>query len=85
MKLRFSTRDLIWLLLVAAVLLTWFNDHRQMAAKNRFTVETIRSSDNQPIELIDNETRDILFKDDDGKTWHVGRRVPPQSTAPTTP
>jgi hypothetical protein len=71
MKLRFSIRDLAWLTLVVALLMVWWIDHRNLAARNRFTVETVRSSDGEPIVLRDNHHSDVvLIRDEEG--WKVG-------------
>jgi hypothetical protein len=73
MKLRFSIRDLAWLTLLAAILLVWWLDHRNLATRARFTVETVRSSDGEPVLLRDNKTHEGLIKE--GDVWHVAKEV----------
>jgi hypothetical protein len=67
---RFSTRDLIWLTLVVAILLVWWKDHRNLATRNRFTVETVRRSDGEPILLRDNEQPGVVYGRD-AEGWKV--------------
>jgi hypothetical protein len=69
MKFRFSIRDLLWLTALVAVLLAWWIDHRKVASRNRFTVETIQR-DGEPIVLRDNVTGDVLVKR--GYIWKTG-------------
>ena len=76
---QFSIRDLCWLTLVVAILLVWWLDRRNLAFRNRFTVETIRASDGEPIVLRDNQQSDVILIRD-GEGWKVAvpyGKVPP--------
>jgi len=80
MRFRFSIRDLAWMVLVVAILLVWWLDHRNLATRNRFTVETIRMSDGEPILLRDNQQSDVVYiRDEEG--WKIA--VPRGQTPPT--
>jgi hypothetical protein len=79
MQLRFSVRDLSWLMLIVAILLVWWMDHRRLAVKNRFTVETIRLSDGEPIFLRDNQLPGVGYiRDAEGwkASWIPGQPPP---------
>jgi hypothetical protein len=69
MKFRFSIRGVAWLTLVVAILLAWILDHRHMANRNRFTVETVQATDGEPILLRDNQSNQVLIKE--GDIWKV--------------
>lgn len=82
---RFSIRDLIWLTLVVALLLVWWKDHQNLATRNRFTVETVRRSDGEPILLRDNEQPGVVYgRDAEGWNvmWKPGQPPPPFKPEP---
>jgi hypothetical protein len=68
-KPHFTIRDISWLTLVVAVFLAWWMDHGDLAARNRFVVETIRKSDREPIVLRDTQSDVLLIRDVD--VWRV--------------
>ena len=64
MKPRFSIRDIAWLTLVVALALVWWMDHRSLANRNRFTVETTRMSDGEPYSAQGQSTAEYRFDSD---------------------
>jgi len=52
-RFAFSTRDLMWLTLVFAVLLSWAIDHLA-ASRQRFTLEVVHTRDYELVRLYDN-------------------------------